>query len=55
VAAVGPLALGLLTSRVFVGYPEPMRYAGVTMCLVFLIGLATVPFAPETKGRPLPE
>jgi MFS family permease len=55
VAAVGPLALGLLTSRVFVGYPEPMRYAGVTMCLVFLIGLATVPFAPETKGKPLPE
>ncbi len=55
VAALGPLALGLLTSRVFVDYPEPMRYAGVTMCLVFLIGLATVPFAPETKGKPLPE
>jgi MFS family permease len=55
VAALGPLALGLLTSRVFVGYPEPMRYAGVTMCLVFLIGLATVPFMPETKGKPLPE
>ncbi len=55
VAALGPLALGLLTSRVFVGQPEPMRYAGVTMCLVFLIGLATVPFMPETKGKPLPE
>ena len=55
VAALGPLALGLLTSRVYAGYPEPMRYAGVTMCLVFLIGLATVPFAPETKGKPLPE
>lgn len=55
VAASGPLALGLLTSRVFAGYAEAMRYAGVTMCLVFLIGLATVPFAPETKGRPLPE
>jgi MFS family permease len=55
VAALGPLALGLLTSRVFAGYPEPMRYAGVAMCLVFLIGLATVPFAPETKGKPLPE
>ena len=55
VAAVGPLALGLLTSRVYAGYPEPMRYAGVTMCLVFLIGLATVPFMPETKGKPLPE
>ncbi len=55
VAAVGPLALGLLTSRVFAAQAEPMRYAGVTMCLVFLIGLATVPFMPETKGRPLPE
>jgi hypothetical protein len=32
-----------------------MRYAGVSMCLVFLIGLAALPFAPETKGRPLPE
>lgn len=55
VAALGPLALGLLTSRVYSGYDEPMRYAGVTMCLVFLIGLATLPFAPETKGKPLPE
>jgi MFS family permease len=55
VAAVGPLALGLLTSRVYAGYDEPMRYAGVTMCLVFLIGLAALPFAPETRGKPLPE
>ena len=55
VAALGPLALGLLTSRVFAHQAEPMRYAGVTMCLVFLIGLATVPFMPETKGKPLPE
>ena len=55
VAAFGPLALGLLTGRVYAGLPDPMRYAGVTMCLVFLIGLATVPFAPETKDRPLPE
>jgi MFS family permease len=55
VAAAGPLTLGLLTSRVFVDQPEPMRYAGITMCVVFLVGLATLPFAPETKGRPLPE
>jgi MFS family permease len=55
VAAVGPLTLGLLTSRVYAGHEEPMRYAGVTMCLVFLIGLAALPFAPETKGKPLPE
>ena len=55
VAAAGPFTLGLLTSKVFAGYTEPMRYAGVTMCLVFLVGLAALPFAPETKGRPLPE
>jgi hypothetical protein len=55
VAAIGPLTLGLLTSRVFAGESEPMRYAGVTMCLVFFIGLAALPFAPETKGKPLPE
>ena len=55
VAATGPLALGLLTSRVFAGYPEPMRYAGVSMCGVFVLGLLALPFAPETKGKPLPE
>jgi MFS family permease len=60
VAAFGPSALGLLTSQVYAGYKQvdpalPFRYAGVTMCLVFLIGLAALPFAPETKGKPLPE
>jgi MFS family permease len=55
VAAAGPLTLGLLTSRFYAGFEEPMRYAGVTMCLVFLIGLCALPFAPETKGKPLPE
>lgn len=55
VAALGPLALGLLTSRVYGGLDEPMRYAGITMCAVFLLGLAVLPWAPETKGQPLPE
>jgi MFS family permease len=54
VAAGGPLSLGLLTSQVYHG-PNALRYAGVTMCLVFLVGLAALPFAPETKGKPLPE
>lgn len=54
VAAAGPLTLGLLTSNVFHG-PDAMRYAGITMCSVFLVGLAALPFAPETKGQPLPE
>jgi MFS family permease len=55
VAAIGPPILGLLTSRVYIDQPEPMRYAGVTMCSVFLIGLLALPFAPETRGKPLPE
>jgi MFS family permease len=54
-AAAGPFTLGYLTKDVFSGYAEPMRYAGVTMSLVFLVGLAVLPFAPETKGKPLPE
>ena len=53
-AAAGPLGLGLLTSRVYQG-PNAMRYAGMTMSLVFLLGLAALPFAPETRGQPLPE
>jgi MFS family permease len=53
-AAIGPLGLGLLTSRVYHG-PDAMRYAGMTMSLMFLVGLAALPFAPETKGKPLPE
>lgn len=57
VAASGPAALGLLTAKVYMGYPEPMplRYSAVTMCGVFLIGLIALPFAPETHNEPLPD
>ncbi len=60
VAAAGPSALGLLTSQVFADSKQidpslPFRYAGVTMCAVYVIGLLALPFAPETKGKPLPE
>lgn len=54
-AASGPAVLGLLTSQVYKDQPEPMRYAGVTMCAIFVFGLLVLPFAPETKGKPLPE
>ncbi|MSU35810.1 MAG: MFS transporter [Pedosphaera sp.] len=57
-AASGPALLGLLTSRIFTverGYPEGMRNAGLAMCAIFLLGLFVLPFAPETKGQPLPE
>jgi len=54
VAASGPTVLGLLTSRVYAGTAEPMRYAGLTMCTIFLVGLIVLPFASETKGKALP-
>jgi MFS family permease len=37
------------------GDAMPMRYAGLTMCGIFLMGLFVLPFAPETRGQPLPE
>ena len=54
-AAFGPLVkIGL--NYVFSGTGDNMlRYAGMTMCLVFLVGLLALPFLPETKGKPLPE
>ncbi len=55
VAAVGPALLGLLI-KLFEGTPvEKLRSAGLVMCSVFLIGLVVLPFAPETRNRPLPE
>jgi MFS family permease len=55
VAAGGPFLLGQLSAGMFSDYPEPMRPAGLVMCLVFLVGLAVLPFAPETKGQQLPD
>lgn len=58
VAASGPIMLGVLTNDVFTkakGYAEPHRYAGLAMCSIFLIGIAVLPYLPETKGKPLPE
>jgi MFS family permease len=57
-AATGPLTLGYLTNVVFAkdkGYDEPQRYSGLAMCSIFLLGIAVLPFLPETKDRPLPE
>ncbi|QDU29600.1 Putative niacin/nicotinamide transporter NaiP [Anatilimnocola aggregata] len=54
VAALGPVVkIGL--NALFANYDEPLRYAGATMCAVFLIGLFALPFLPETNGKPLPE
>ena len=58
--ATGPLMLGYLTTSVFAyakdeGPSMPFRYAGLTMCSVFILGLVVLPFLPETKDKPLPE
>ncbi len=58
IAATGPLLLGYLTAAVFNeanGYPEGMRQAGMVMSSVFLLGVAVLPWLPETLGKPLPE
>jgi len=55
VAAGGTLMLGVLTSSVFADTSEPIRWASLSMCAIFLLGLLVLPFAPETKGKPLPE
>lgn len=61
VAASGPALLGLLTGVIYKNTATatdpslPLRYAGVTMCAVYFIGLLALPFAPETLGKPLPE
>jgi MFS family permease len=55
-AAGGSFFSAVLTERAFGGYasPLPLRYSAITMCGIFLVGLLALPFAPETKGKPLP-
>jgi len=59
VAATGPLVQGHLRDyfRDLAGgdVVQGFRTAGLAMCSIFLVGLFVLPFAPETKGQPLPE
>ena len=54
-AAAGVPVIGMLKTEVFAHHPEPMPPAALVMCCVFLLGLIVLPFAPETKDKPLPE
>jgi hypothetical protein len=56
ITAFGPIVLGQLT-RLYttMGYPVPLRPAAISLSLIFLLGVVAVRFAPETKGKPLPE
>jgi MFS-type transporter involved in bile tolerance (Atg22 family) len=48
--AVGALSTGQLVG-IFGSYPR----ASSAITLIYLIGLIVIWFAPETKGRPLPD
>jgi MFS family permease len=56
-AAAGSLFSAALATRFYgeYGTPTKERYAAMTMCAIFVLGLAILPFAPETKDKPLPE
>ena len=56
-AAAGSLFSAKLATQVYGQYGSPLmeRYSAMTMCAIFLMGLIILPFAPETKGKPLPE
>ena len=50
-AAVGALQMGALMRQFNGSYAQ----AGAVITLVYVVGLALIWFAPETKGQPLPE
>jgi MFS family permease len=56
-AAGGSFFSATLATQVFGAYGSPLkeRYSAMAMCSIFLIGLLTLPFAPETRDKPLPE
>ena len=54
VAATAPFTVGKITKSLG-GDLEAFRSAGLWVSLVLLLGLAVLPFLPETKDQPLPE
>lgn len=56
-AAAGSFFSATLATQVFGGFGSPLkeRYSAIAMCSIFVVGLLTLPFAPETKDKPLPE
>ncbi len=54
IAATAPFTIGRLTKHLGNNI-ESFRTAGMLVSLVLLLGIAVLPFLPETKGQPLPE
>jgi MFS family permease len=54
-AAAGMLFAKPTITAWFRDTAEPLRYPGIAMATVLLLGLVVLPFLPETNGKPLPE
>jgi hypothetical protein len=50
-AAAGVLGTGQLVSAFHGDYAR----AGATISLIYIVGIVLIWFAPETRGKPLPE
>ncbi len=55
VAAAGTIAEGFYAGQLVNNPIDKLRSIGSWAALVYLVGLVALPFAPETKGKPLPE
>jgi MFS family permease len=56
ITALGPLTLGKLSLLYgSLGHGMPLRPAAITLAAIYLLGVFVLPFAPETKGKPLPD
>jgi MFS family permease len=54
-AAFPPLLMYLNAQLLAQGAAEPFRQAATILSFIFLLGLVALIWAPETKGKPLPE
>jgi MFS transporter, SHS family, sialic acid transporter len=51
-AAIGALQTGVLITKVF---DNNIAHAGMTTSCIYFVGMILIWFAPETRGKPLPE
>jgi MFS family permease len=54
-AAFPPMLMGLNSLLLNQGVNEPFRKSATILSFVFCVGIITLIWAPETKGKPLPE
>jgi hypothetical protein len=55
-AAIGPFTLGYLSQAYAeAGIEAPFRAAAITVACTYFLGVAALWWAPETRGKPLPE